>query len=474
MAADREYSITYNGLTIPGTIGNTKATINGIQRLTKSSNDFEFVFQVYLYDSPTALDMGADVATLENKFRQPLGNLDVILTTIGGGDVGSLLDLDFSSNEAFNTEASIQKVGSEGDSARSRLYEVTITGELPYTVAAPATGQQGLREFSYDLEFSASRRAQITMTGEYTVQAGGAGAAAHYITNVLLLYDQIITDLAFGNWPTSAQPKSETRTPDKNDQVIAFTRVYAEIIYNEKIGALDDPEILEDELNIDRVITPSFGDPKRAAEEPQLLTANYVAFIDHTVNTNLKEKWDNSLRDYVIASIRLVASNGGSLALESETLNIDPVENVIRATLIVKSYHQNNLIRHNITTTVNVELGHIISKVWPNGPTRNTKDLVPTPAYVFDGARTIEQTRVTTTTKRISQAFGLFDIFVGGIQGSLGGTAIVGGSGGRKIVAKSRTKEMVRRNGIVPGFPDFVQLEDTIKTEVIELIGKVV
>jgi hypothetical protein len=348
---------------------------------------------------------------------------------------------------------------------------VTITGELPYTVAAPATGQQGLREFSYDLEFSASRRAQITMTGEYTVQAGGAGAAAHYIANVLILYDQIITDLGFGNWPTSSQPTSETRTPDKSDQVIAFTRVYKELVASEKIGAIDDADVLDQRLTITRITKDNESDPDSPiTEAPQDLTAVYEANIDQTRTKDLKGLWESTLRPWVIQNIRNATNSGGPVRLVSENLTLDPIENIVSADLQFEVFTGLRFVSLTVDITTEMEAGHIISKVWPTSPTRTRKDLLPTQAYVFDGARTIKQTVVTTRTTR-GQSFPI-DLFTGGSIGSTVGTVEKGGTGFLVVISRSSANRRRRLGNSQIG--QTVDLLDEVRTEIIELVGKVV
>ena len=473
MAAAREYSITYNGLTIPSVISGCQTAIHGRVRVLKSSREFEVDFQVCLYGASSAANFATALTSIENTFRQPEGNLNATLTTIGGGgDIGVLINLDFSNNEGLNVEASIEKAGTDADSGRSRLYNVSITGELPWTVTGPAAGQQGLRDFSYAVEFSPSRRAMLTLDGEYTVQSGGTGATAQYTANISALYSAILTALGFGTWPTVGQPEKETRTPDKNDQTIAFTRVYKEIVLAERLGLTDDPQVIKQELRIERVIEPSSSDPSSTVTEaPERLIASYGAAIDQTATRDLKGIWESKLRDWVISNIRALTNQGGRLVLVSESFQPDLVENTITATLEFLSYRLGGNISLSIVETVTIDPGHIISKTWPTASTRTTKDLEPTPAYVFDGPKTIEKTVITTRTTSLGHK--PFDLFVGGITGRLGGTTVVGGAGGKKIVVKSRSTEFYHRRQAVAGIGDVIELLDEIVTETVELVGKV-
>ena len=480
MAAAREYSVAYNGLTIPGTISSCKTAIHGPLKLAKSSRDFTFAFQVCLYDCPTAADMATAVSSLENSFRGPEGNLTVTLTTLGGGDVGVMLDLDFSNNEGLNMEASIEKAGGEADSGRSRLYDVEITGDLPWTVTSPAAGQQGLRDFSYTVEFSPSRRAMLTMEGEYTVQRGGSGAVAQYTANITALYNAIISALAFGTWPAVGQPEVETRAPDKNDQIMSFKREYKEIVLAERLGLTDDPQVIKQELQIERVVGPaetaellSAAGPQSAVRvvPPDRLVATYMAAIDQTATKDLKDAWESRLRDWVISNVRNL-SGGGRLVLESESFKPDLVENTISATMDFITYVPGSTLSLSVRETITIDSGHIISKVWPATPTRNLDLALPTGAYVFDGAKTITKTIITTRT--FQEAFAGIDLLKGavGVLG-IGGMSLFGGAGGRSLVITSRTAEFSRRRVQAKGIGDGVDLVDEVITETVELVGKV-
>ena len=65
MAAVREFSITYNGLTIGNAdISGVKARVHDVHRVRQGSRDFEVEFQVLLYDAPSMADLAAAAITL--------------------------------------------------------------------------------------------------------------------------------------------------------------------------------------------------------------------------------------------------------------------------------------------------------------------------------------------------------------------------------------------------------------------------
>jgi hypothetical protein len=469
MAAAREYTITYNSQLIPATINGVTADLHSVHRVRKSSSDFEVNFEVILHSAPTAASLALACASIEASFRAPISDLSVSLSTLGGGDTGTTLSLLSSNNDAFNVEASIEKVGSEVDSARSRLYEVSITGELPWTLGSPGAGRQGLRSFEYNLEFSASRRGQVTFSGEYTMQSGGNAAQAQHDANISDLITPILSGLT-GNWPTFAQPTGQTSDFDIGDGAFGFTRTYKELVASEKIGAIDDADVLDQRLTVIRETTDNESDPgSPITEAPQRLSASYEASIDQTRTKDLKGLWESTLRDWVIQNIRNATNSGGPIRLISERLVLNPVDNIVGAELEFEVFTGLRFVSLTVDITTEMNAGHIISRTWPQKATRRMPDLVPTSAYVFDGPREIKQTVVTTRTTR-GPSFPI-DLFTGGSIGSSVGTIQQGGKSILIVLSRSSANRRRRVGNSTIG--QTVDLLDEIRTEVIELIEKV-
>jgi hypothetical protein len=474
MAAGREFSISYNGLAIPSTQSGLKLEVHGVHQIRKSSRDFDVSFDVVVY-APTSAITGANFRSacieIETKFRAPLADLVIAQSTIGaGGDTGNLLELRSTRREALNAEAEVEKVGSQADSARSRLYRVTISGELPYqqSTALTISGGAGLRDVEVIVEFGASRRAQLTIAGEYTGQPGvsSVSASAQYAAQISALVTAAMNEVT-ATWPAVGKPFSERTSRDKTNDTMRFERVYKEIITSESLAGADDADVIDQRLTIERVVSEHSTDPDTGVLAPQELRVSYEADIDKT-NKNLREKWESVLQPFVISRVRSITT-AGTISLVSESLMLDPVDNMIRANMVFMGWTAQKFASLLVDTATDIETGQEIADIFPEEDSAKLPDLKPTKAYRFGSAKKIGQT-ITTTRTTLGDVRPP-DLLKG--TGIVTGRAVVTGGGARTVVCTRKSSGIVNKIRGVRGLADTQLVTDEILVEELRLIEEI-
>lgn len=493
VARGRQLRITYGTAAATGTIGTSTLHFRDVHRLRVTPDSFEIVYTVLLV-SPTRAAFETDLATLEGIFdtpRQPV--LVEVLTPATQAVLHTLLSFSHTGNTGLNIRAERSKPGLLGDTVVSRLLEITVTGGRPATYLT----QAGLRtDFEYDVQFSASRRGTLIVRGTYTA-VGGVTAEAQYKANIDARVLTITTGLT-GAWAIAA----ERYTPDDTNQVVRFTRTYKELLHNESAGLLDHPAVSDQQLTINRIKTTADHTPGSNAAGLVTIVANFTAAIDKNVIKGvaaLDTLWVGTLRPWILTNVRsTVASRGFAVVRDGYT--VDPVENVLRATLTVQAV-VSRIISRLVTTDDDVDFGKIIRKTWPENA---QDDLEPTPGYTFRGPKTLIRI-VRTATRTHGDVAALLDAAGGsggggqlppavqgnrpeggfglgistdpiaflnfGAPGGADGGAAANASSSRRF-ERLRLRQQTIKNEI--GLPGERQLvTDTVVTETFELIGPV-
>lgn len=162
MALTRELAITYNGFTVGA---GTERRLHGMYSVTESYRTARITFQFVVEAASEAAFTSACTA-VEDAYRVPWQNTTVLL---GGNTLHSWSQ---DAGTGLNAEAVVTKPGSaEFDSARTRLYQVTITIGRP----ADVDSRNGRREINVAVSFSSDRIHTVSFSGTYT--ADGSDAA---------------------------------------------------------------------------------------------------------------------------------------------------------------------------------------------------------------------------------------------------------------------------------------------------------
>lgn len=371
-ALTRDLAITYGGMAVGAA---TSRLIHGPWQFRRSYTTGTLTFQLLIAASSNSAFV-TERNAVEVAFSTPRGAL---LVTLGGN---THLDLDPADFTGFNATSEIAEVaGSPYNTSRSRLYDVTISVELP----ADLSGQSGLGECRISRSYTPARKATITLEGFYTAVASGTvNARDQYDASKAGLFTTKSGASDLDDSATYEKTFEEASTNDTNTRC-TFRLVYEEVIVNQSVGTLNDSEICKPSLKITRSQSSEnspedkgavTGEPANArtpggpgpgkAKPPVTLTAVFECWIDKTASTNPQVKWTSKVRPWVLQQIRTHAVNG-QLAVVEESPSFDRYENKITATVRAVAFGT-KLITFSIETEDTTDDGQTIAPVWSSDP----------------------------------------------------------------------------------------------------------
>lgn len=466
MTAPREYSISYGGITIStGTISGAKVRVHDFQSVRRSVLEgFEFRFQILIYDAPTRGDMASAANAIETAFEKPLG--DLVVNIASGADSGTTLALRSSDNTALNVSGQVEKVGQDGDSGRSRIYQVTISGELPYDqVTPPDPGYEGLRAMEWQLEFNASRLGTLTITGEYTAQPGPPAVAskAQYDAQIGDLVTAVIGFTGLTFFATNDQPLREQTNTDRNDSVTEFERVYVE-----KAQTRSSSAIVNELMTVERSEEEHATSPQAGVIRPEEITVTYEASIDKNTTTDLKGQWSGSIFNRIV-NVARGYSNANRLTVIRAAPSFDYFDNVIRASVSFIGTVGQRFLSLRIEVFTEVETGQIIAPTWPERDSAGLPELQPTPAYRFGSAKTITQRKTTTRETLGSRTAPTLLRSAGQITGA----PVVQAGGSKTLVNTRRARRVEQRERGIRSLGQTLDVTDEVIEEDFTLIAAV-
>lgn len=377
-AVTNDLSIVYGSTTIGGT---SDYLIVGPMRLEwGNSNGGSFRKAVV---ACTVLVTGTPYATfvanrqaLELAFSSSRGRLQVIL----GGTTHIDLDPAANKNSGFNHTPYLKDLGSDWDTGSSRAYELRIEVDLP------STDTNALADFAVDLSFSPAGRRRAVFTGTYTSPGGNSTKARdQYLAKIDAQANTFLDELTAS--PLSGQSGhaifevvEDDVKVDYLDTIATFRRVYQEVIANQASGVLNDAEIVQQTLTIDRKNAgpgdsdgpllvpgssfgtggsqekPSIGTPQRAQE----LTLNYEAYLATT--NALQARWTSKIQPFLLSTLAAYAGSG-SLAVVEIAPRFSPDDNRVTATVRALAFGS-TLISLTIEVDDDQDFGVVIDPVW--------------------------------------------------------------------------------------------------------------
>lgn len=311
----RTFSITYAGVTIGGSSDYYLLHCDEAEAPMRLQITYpRLTLEAFVVcRSTTVSDFTTRADALETAFKTPAGDLSY---TFGS----STTSYSQSSNTGMNAEPSIEKVGSiRFDSDRSRLYRIAVSITLP----ANASGQNGLREGSIDVRTEANGRKVVTISGAVTALSSSS-AYAQAATCVAALVSSVTTALSIT--AEAVEPRS-IRYDDRN-KVATFTHTLRELIFNDTAGSLDNAAIKNQQLTATRDET--YPGDQDGNGPPSRVSVAFSCAVDKTVTTDLVALWTGTIRPWLLAQARLIATSG-SLALTEITPAYDRANNAISA-----------------------------------------------------------------------------------------------------------------------------------------------
>lgn len=278
MAVTNPFTITYGGFAVGGS--SSTLLLDGPYVIDRSNAKLRLVFSVVVVatSSATLQSLSDSVEVAFSKRDQTL------IINLGGGSTPWTYT---HGTNILAVEANVQKSGNrETDQGYSRSYVCTIEGTLP------ADDQDGLRELEVHTDYASTRQRTITMRGVYTAQDG---------TGATDTYEAEFPDRAAALLPGGAtwELVKEDVSQDRLDHAVQFTRQYLELIYNQAVGTLDDPDIVDHRVSFtDLSVHP--GDSQADIYRLRRVVATYDCAVDVS-NSDLQSVIDSTVMPHLIA-----------------------------------------------------------------------------------------------------------------------------------------------------------------------------
>lgn len=357
MAASQQFSVEWGAFEIGGSSANTlhlRYPIRWGRDWSKPGRMFFVSFQVAVMgmDEPTFL---ANAAAFEDEMDSRRRRIHVKANGVTLYD----WDPDPAVNSGFNQHAEVEKVGTPGvDGLRARIYDVTLTAELPYD------DTDGRGETSTSIEESASGVRVVTMRGDWTAEAG-TGALDNYL-NRIDAYATTVLDVIDDQAAWELQTPHSPTEMDDQDKRVRWTRVYRELIYNQSETQLDHPDIVGHAVDFQRM-TPSPGDSGKNVKRIEQIIGTYVAHVKKGSSIALDDIYKEVIKPFVRAEF--IAKYKPTLfGMELQNSTIDPTGSIIHALITFKAaIEPTDVVQSVVTQRIFENSGIELTGAWTGG-----------------------------------------------------------------------------------------------------------
>lgn len=351
----RDFGVTYGSLTIGRSQSGTVYNLHGPFRLELEHRRGVLTFQVFLQDDTASTFLTAEAALI-TAYTKPRQALTIDL---GGTD---RLAANPAANPitGFNAKPSCRKLGGDGDTGKSALWECSVEFELP----ADFTGQDGRDvDGAWVVDVDASGRRTITLTGTYTAYDDDTSAYSQY-ASAIETYAGTIQNTVDSNaaWSELAQ---QAKTDDA-DKVCAFVHVYQEILENETASAEDDSDLRDVQVTIRKVTAEHGANTGNGPVEPLVdFEVTYAAAVVQGNTQDLASVWLTKARPKILAKVRTIAS--GLAFVRDEQPVFDYSANRIAATMRI-GVVVGDVLSYREEAVDRIDLGKLITPVWNGNP----------------------------------------------------------------------------------------------------------
>jgi hypothetical protein len=217
----------------------------------------------------------------------------------------------------------------------------------------------GLLKSTIEIRYDAAKLRTLTISGTYMTAAGGS-ALEQYQSNGGTYASAIITALT-GTW----KQVSDDPIKDDNDQRCDFVRVYRELPGLGSPGPNTGTLVYGQSLFIRRA-NPApgdtyggqGGDPTRLQE----LMVDYACSIDVSQNKNVTAAYSTILSD-AISQVQ-AATSAGSIAIVREEPDFDPINSILRISLLCVASVSSGVLEYEETTERPSIQGLVFEPVW--------------------------------------------------------------------------------------------------------------
>jgi hypothetical protein len=315
----------------------------------------------------------------ERAFRVPRQRFRFYVNSVAHDDLNPAAAV--GGNTGFWQEPSIEKVGDDADTGRSRLYHVRIEVQLP----ADLPGKSGRQDSTISLSVNQAKARVITITGRYTA-LGANNARAQYNASIDTYAAAVQAYIAAGDGSAYELVK-EVALSDDEDKNLDFTREYEEVLYNQSSGVRNDASIVQGRYKYTRQqVAP--GDSDSTARRLEPYSVEFECWVDKNQTQDLNTLWRNTVRPYLIQQATSIFS-GGAAALTDVKADVDPSTNRIFGflTMQVVAEGGGNLVQMTKTVRVQFNSGKILVPVWDGNVLAK---------HVYDGPAEFIRTRTDT------------------------------------------------------------------------------
>lgn len=344
----RTLSIRYGNYTVGGADTTRQITDYHEVRQGFTTAEVQFTFVV---TASSASGLSSAVRLAEDAFRTPYQDL-----VIRNGS-GALLDLRQSNATSLDAQPEIVKQGQVGDTGLSRYYTVRIVTGRPANVGVEFSGA---RTVNTSVAYSPSRRKTVLIDGTITA-VGSRDSQGQYDA----IIDAIVQS-RLGFFAGTFELIREESEFDTNNRLLDFTRTYQEIISSQAGANLDDPDIVDQDVAINRLLVDS--ESSLPVDELVILQGEYNASIDAERTTDLEGKWEDDIKPWLISQLTgLVSGAQYGITRESPTFNYDA--NTISASITLTARGgSSKLISTRQVIADNVSGGTNLVAAWAGDP----------------------------------------------------------------------------------------------------------
>lgn len=328
----------------------TEKLIPGIHRFHREHSLFELTFDVLIRGTSDAT-FAANCAEMESEFSKRRQ----LLKMEWGSSTERTLNPTAAVNTGLNTYARIDKAGTPGaDTDRSRLYTVTVGGELP------STDTSGRRDSSLTVTYDPAQGRTVTIKGVWTALTTVEGTAQYAAQIAAFCSSALGALLPLGTFELTAQ---ETERDDQ-DKVVRFSRTFREMFVAQPGGSLDNASIVAPVLSITRSIEAPGDSGGGGVKRMETITCHFECWLDKTLSTDLATLWTGTIRPYLTEQVRSRFSPT-YLAILNERPNYIPYTNQFTADVVYwAAIDPTDVIESLITSKISEEGGMVFTGIW--------------------------------------------------------------------------------------------------------------
>jgi len=331
------FKLTWGSFVVGGT---TDKLISGIHRISRDFTTWEITLDVVIRATSDAT-FATNCAEIESEFSKRRQSIKF--------EVGSSTIHTFNptagTNTGLNSYARVVKVGTPGgDTDRSRVYTITVGCELP------ASDTSGRRDSSIVVEYDPAQRRTVTISGTWTALTSN-GATAQYTASIAAFCSSALGALL----PSATFELISQRTQaDDQDKVLAFMRMYREVVVAQPSGSLDNANIVEPTFGFSRAIDQPGDSGGGGVKRLETITASFSCYLDKTASTDVPTLYTGTVRPYMITQFETTYAPT-QYAIISERPTHQPYSNQLFVEIVFQAAIDATDVIESVTTSRIVE-----------------------------------------------------------------------------------------------------------------------